>query len=158
VADLSNNVGNLVNRVVSMIERYRGGTIPNAQPMSIDTTIAEALVRYRAAMDENLLHHGAAAAIELASAGNVFIEERAPWAQAKDPARAADLDDTLGALVRALIAIATMLQPFVPARASEMARRLGLSDIVPLEEVVTANVSGRRVQRGDVLFPKPKDD
>jgi methionyl-tRNA synthetase len=158
VADLSNNVGNLLNRVVSMIERYRGGTIPNAQPMSIDTTIAEALVRYRAAMDENLLHHGAGAAIELASAGNVFIEERAPWAQAKDPARAADLDDTLGALVRALIAIATMLQPFVPARAAEMARRLGLSDVVPLEEVVTINVTGRRVQRGDVLFPKPKDD
>ena len=158
VADLSNNVGNLLNRVISMIERYRGGTIPSAQAMSMDASIAGALVRYRAAMDENMLHHGAAAAIELASAANVFIEERAPWAQAKDTARAADLDDTLGALVRALIAIATMLHPFVPGRASEMARRLGLSDVVPLEQVVVTNIAGRTVQRGDVLFPKPKDE
>jgi methionyl-tRNA synthetase len=158
VADLSNNVGNLLNRVISMIERYRGGTIPSAQEMSLDASIAAALVRYRASMDENLLHHGAAAAIELASAANVFIEERAPWAQAKDAGRAADLDDTLGALVRALIAISTMLHPFVPGRASEMARRLGLSDVVPLEQVVVTNIAGRTVQRGDVLFPKPKDE
>src|SRR5262245_49118666 len=141
-----------------MIERYRGGVIPSAQVMSIDSAVAAALVRYRAAMDENLLHHGAAAAIELASAANVFIEERAPWSQAKDPARAGDLDDTLGSLIRALIAISSMLHPFVPTRAREMARRLGLADILKLDELLVTNVAGRQVQRGDVLFPKPKEE
>src|SRR5687768_18284404 len=83
VADLANNVGNLVNRTLSMIERYRGGVVPNSGRTSLDQSIAGAVVRYRAAMNASLLHHGAAAAIELASAANGYIEERAPWSQAK---------------------------------------------------------------------------
>ncbi|MGH7472270.1 MAG: class I tRNA ligase family protein, partial [Longimicrobiales bacterium] len=92
-ADLANNVGNLVNRTLSMIERYRDGQVPPAGRTSLDASIATSLVRYRAAMDENLLHHGIAAALELSSAANVFIEERAPWHQARDPKRSAELDD-----------------------------------------------------------------
>jgi methionyl-tRNA synthetase len=154
-ADLANNVGNLVNRALSMIERYRAGIVPQAERTSLDSAVAAAVVRYRAAMDDNMLHHGAAAVIELASAANGFIEERAPWTQAKDPARAKELDDTLGALARGLIAVATLLSPFVPVRTQEIARRLGLPGLPRLDEVVTVDLSGKKVERGDVLFPRP---
>jgi methionyl-tRNA synthetase len=156
-ADLANNVGNLVNRTLSMIERYRGGVVPAAERTSLDAHIATAVVRYRAAMDENLLHHGVAAALELSSAANVFIEERAPWHQARDAARAAELDDTLGALARGLVAVATLLSPFVPVRMLEIAHRLDLAELPLLDEVVTLDLRGKKVTRGDVLFPRPRD-
>ncbi|MGH7469942.1 MAG: methionine--tRNA ligase [Longimicrobiales bacterium] len=156
-ADLANNVGNLVNRTLSMIERYREGQVPSAGRTSLDASMATSLVRYRAAMDDNLLHHGIAAALELSSAANVFIEERAPWHQARDPQRSAELDDTLGALARCLVAVATMLSPFVPARMQEVARRLGLAALPQLDDVVTTDLPGKKVIRGDVLFPRPSD-
>lgn len=156
-ADLANNVGNLVNRALSMIERYRAGVVPAAGHTTLDSSIATALVRYRAAMDDNLLHHGAAAALELSSAANGFIEERAPWGQAKDPARAQELDDTLGALARGLIAVATLLSPFVPVRTQEIARRFGLPGVPQLDDVVTVDLTGKKVERGEVLFPRPRE-
>jgi methionyl-tRNA synthetase len=152
VADLANNFGNLVNRTLSMIERYRQGVVPNAGRTSLDQSISAALLKYRGAMDANLLHHGAAAAIELASAANGYIEERAPWKQAKDPSQSADLDETLGALARGLAAVSTMLSPFLPSRMSECIKRLGSWGMPKLDEIVTLDLSGQTVTRGDVLF------
>jgi methionyl-tRNA synthetase len=156
-ADLANNVGNLVNRTLSMIERYRGGTVPRAGQTRLDSTLAAALLKYRAAMDDNLLHHGAAAAIELASAANVFIEEQAPWTLARDAARASELDDTLGALARSLAGVASLLQPFVPERMAAVAQRLGLPAVPRLHELVSLDLAGHQVSRGEVLFPKPRE-
>lgn len=155
VADLANNFGNLVNRTLSMIERYRQGVVPKAGRTSLDQSISAALLKYRGAMDANLLHHGAAAAIELASAANGYIEERAPWKQAKDPSQSADLDETLGALARGLAAVSTMLSPFLPSRMRECIKRLGLWAMPKLDEIVTLDLSGQTVTRGDVLFPRP---
>jgi methionyl-tRNA synthetase len=155
-ADLANNVGNLVNRALSMIERYRGGEVPRSERTSLDTALGATIVRYRAAMDDNLLHHGAAAALELASAANGFIEERAPWTQAKDPARANELNDTLGSLARALVGVSVLLHPFTPAKMEDVAKRLGLPELPLLDQVVGIDLAGNKVSRGDVLFPRPE--
>jgi methionyl-tRNA synthetase len=155
-ADLANNVGNLVNRTLSMIERYRNGVVPKARRLTLDDTIAAAVVQYRAAMDENLLHHGAAAALGLAASANVFIEERAPWSQAKDPGGSADLDDTLGVLARGLAAVATLLSPFLPDRMGQVGQRLGLGALPTLNEVATLDLGGKKVEKGAVLFPRPQ--
>ncbi len=156
-ADLANNLGNLANRVISMVERYREGVVPEAAQSSLDGEVAAALVRYRTAMDGNLLQHGAAAALELGQAANVFVGERAPWNQAKDPAQATELDTTLGSLTRALAAIASMLFPFMPGKMGELCTRLGLEGPVPLEDIAALELTGRRVHRGEVLFPRPQD-
>ncbi|MBX6366188.1 MAG: class I tRNA ligase family protein, partial [Gemmatimonadetes bacterium] len=156
-ADLANNVGNLASRVLSMLERYRGGHVPAAPRTRLDEQVAAATLRYRAAMDENLLHHGAAAAIELSAAANVFIEEQAPWKQAKDPAQAEALDATLGSLARALAALATLLSPFMPVKMRELAERLGLDRVPALDELPELDLAGKPTRRGDVLFPKPQE-
>ncbi|MGQ0814761.1 MAG: methionine--tRNA ligase [Gemmatimonadota bacterium] len=154
-ADLANNFGNLANRSISMIERYRGGIVPHAGATGLDESIAAALVRYRSAMDENLLHHGAATAMELSSAANGFIEASAPWTLAKDPASAAKLDAVLGALARAVAALCTMLEPFAPSRMMDLAGRLGLERVAKLDDVAHLDLAGNRVTRGEVLFPRP---
>lgn len=154
-ADLANNFGNLANRSISMIERYRGGVVPKAGDTRLDEQIAAALLRYRSAMDENLLHQGAAAAMELSSAANGYIEESAPWSLAKNADAAAQLDEVLGSLARVVAALCTMLEPFAPLKMSDLVTRIGLAAVPRLDQVATLDLAGKHVSRGAVLFPRP---
>jgi methionyl-tRNA synthetase len=155
-SELADNFGNLANRTISMIERYRGGTVPEGGSSSLDEEVTAALVRYRSAMDANLLHQGASAAIQLSSAANQYVDARAPWSQAKDPAQAGELDVTLAALARCVAALVSLLSPFVPGKMTDLAGRLGLEGPPQLDEVAGLEMTGRQVHRGDVLFPKPR--
>ncbi|MGH7443268.1 MAG: methionine--tRNA ligase [Longimicrobiales bacterium] len=154
-AELADDIGNLASRTTSMILRYRGGIVPARADAALDAAIAAALVRYRGAMDGHLLHHGIQAALELASAANGFVETQAPWALAKDEARAAELDATLAALARTLAALATLLYPFMPEKAAALAQSLSLEAPPALDEVAALDPGGLRVVKGPILFPKP---
>ena len=154
-ADLADDFGNLANRTISMIERYRQGVVPGGGRTALDEQIVATIVRYRASMDANLLHLGAGAAMELAAAANGFIETRAPWAQAKDVSQAEALDATLAALARAVAALVSLLQPFLPGKTEELADRLGLARVPLLDEIAALDLAGHAVSRGTVLFPKP---
>jgi methionyl-tRNA synthetase len=154
-AELADNFGNLANRSISMIERYRGGTVPAGARTPLDEELAAALVRYRAAMDAQLLHQGLAAAIQLASAANQYVDARAPWSQARDPAQAVELDTTLAALARCVAALTALLAPFMPVKMLDLAGRLGLSAVPQLDDVAGLDLAGRDVSRGAILFPKP---
>ena len=156
-AELADDIGNLASRVLSMIERYRGGVVPAHAETALDAVAAEVVVRYRVAMDANLLHQGIQAALELASAANGFVETQAPWTLAKDPARAGELDTTLAALARALVTIATLLQPYMPERMTELARRLSLDEAPTLDALTRIDLTGARAERGEILFPKPQN-
>ncbi|MBR9988299.1 MAG: methionine--tRNA ligase [Gemmatimonadetes bacterium] len=153
-SELADNFGNLASRSISMIERYRAGLVPAGEPTRLDEEIVGALLRYRAAMDGQMLHQGLAVALMLSSSANQYVDARAPWTQAKDPALAAELDTTLAALARCVAALGTLLQPFMPGKMAEVADRLGLERIAPLDEVATLDMTGRRVHRGEILFPK----
>ena len=153
-SELADNFGNLASRSISMIERYRDGVVPAGARASLDEDIAAALVRYRGAMDAQLLHQGIAVAVGLSSAANQYVDARAPWAQAKDPAQSAELDTTLAALARCVAALATLLQPFMPTRMAGVAERLGLDEVAPLDDLATLDLAGHRVHRGEILFPK----
>ena len=153
-AELANDLGNLANRALSMIDRYRNGVVPAGERTELDRRLPDALVRYRTSMDANLLHQGIGAAMELAGAANGFIEEQTPWALAKDPARATELDATLSALARALAAIATMLEPIMPEKMRAMASAFGLEEVPLLDDVADLDLAGHQVRRGEVLFPR----
>jgi methionyl-tRNA synthetase len=155
-ADLANDLGNLANRSLTMIEKYRDGVVPEAERTDLDARIADTILAYRAAMDGCLLHNGAAAALDLVSAANGFIEARAPWKQAKDPALAGDLNATLASLARTLVALATMLHPFMPTKMEELARALGLEAPLPLDRLADLSHAGVHVRRGEILFPRPE--
>jgi methionyl-tRNA synthetase len=156
-SELANGLGNLASRTTSMLAKYRDGTVPGS-PVEPDAAIAAAVDAYRAAMDANLLHEGAAAAYEVVRHANTLVAERQPWSVAKDPSRADELDLTLSAMVRYLAAAATMLSPFMPAKTADLWARLGSGrDSLPsLDELATLDVSGWTTSAGGILFPRPE--
>jgi methionyl-tRNA synthetase len=131
-ADLANNLGNLVNRVASMTERYQQGRIRSTGGGSLAVIASQAVAAYRTAMDGQALHEGAAAAVRLISAANNFIAETQPWALAKDPAKAEQLNGALADTAEAVRIAATLLAPIMPSSATEILRRLG--DDRPLQD------------------------
>jgi methionyl-tRNA synthetase len=156
-SELANGLGNLASRTTSMLAKYRDGTVPGS-PLEVDGAIASAVEAYRAAMDANLLHEGAAAAYEVVRHANTVVAERQPWSVAKDPSRADELDLTLAAMVRYLAAAAVMLSPFMPAKTADLWERLGSGrDALPsLDELATLDVSGWKTSAGGILFPRPE--
>jgi methionyl-tRNA synthetase len=124
-ADLANNLGNLVNRIASMSERYQQGTIRAAAGGPLAGVAAEAVAAYRAAMNVHALHDGAAAAFRLVSAANNYIAETQPWTLAKDAAHADRLNGVLADVAEAVRVAAVLLSPVMPASATEILRRLG---------------------------------
>ena len=131
-ADLANNLGNLVNRVASMTERYQHGRIRSAGGGPLSGVAADCVAAYREAMNVHALQDGAAAAFRLISAANNFIAETQPWSLAKDATNAERLNGVLADLAEAVRIAATLLAPIMPSSATEILRRLG--DDRPLAE------------------------
>jgi len=131
-ADLANNLGNLVNRVASMTERYQQGRVKATGGGALAGVAAEAVSAYRKAMDVHALHDGTAAAFRLISAANNFIAETQPWSLAKDPSKADQLNGALADMAEAVRIAATLLLPVMPTSSQEILRRLG--DVRPLKD------------------------
>lgn len=157
VADLANDLGNLVNRSVNMIQRYRHGFTPHASAQALEGPALDVLERYRSVMHAYLLHEGLAAVFRLVDIGNAFVEESAPWSLAKDPSLASHLDEVLGGLARLLARVAILLRPFMPSKAEELWTAITGREGPPpdLRAYADPDVGGARVRVGPVLFPKP---
>jgi len=131
-ADLANDLGNLVNRTVSMACRYREGRLPAAPTdKSVDGVALEALAteaarRFDAAMSDGFQVNVALEAVwELIAAANGFVESSAPWKLAKDPAMAGRLDEVLRALLEASRLAAALAHPVIPGSADQLLEQMG---------------------------------
>jgi methionyl-tRNA synthetase len=157
-ADLADGLGNLASRSLAMLLKYRSGVVPKSvRPSPLDQSGRAALATYALAMDALDLRGGAEAAWSLVSAANLFVQQAAPWALAK-AGKEAELEETLGALARALVRLALMTSPFIPGKAQSLWEMLGLDGLVAEATWQTTEdpgVAGRKVSRAEVLFPKP---
>ena len=155
--ELANVFGNLASRVTSMVARYRDGILPaSADGSALDDSVDRTLLEYHSAMTELRVHEALAAAMEFAREANGFVESREPWAQARDPEAAGELDRTLGTLLRSLSVLAALLHPVLPEKTTALASALGLDRVPTLEEARRTPPSGYRVRKMSPLFPKPE--
>jgi methionyl-tRNA synthetase len=160
-SDLANTLGNLVSRALSMIHRYRGGTVPRVATSigsPYDNDIRNAVAVYERRMNDYHVHDGAAQMMYVAASANRYIEETAPWKLAKQQAYA-ELDVVLANLARTLVRLAILAHPFMPQKADAVWNTVcpGL----PLEPATLQDavieVEGRAVGAVPILFPKPVD-
>jgi len=127
-AELANGLGNLVNRSLSMVNRYRQGAVP-AGANQLAAEIAACRERVIAAWRANQLQTALVEIGALISRANQYIDQTSPFKIAKDPARQKDLDDILHTLAEVCHTLGILLWPVIPATAEKIQRQLGLAQI-----------------------------
>ena len=157
-SDLANDLGNLVNRSLSMLERYFDGIVPESSGESDLSALAQRTAQeverqLRAFSTQRAL----ASLWELVGAGNKYIDTQAPWKLAKEPETRAQLATVMYEILEELRVIAVLLGPFLPETSSEILERLGNP---PCGELLHEQlrwgglVAGTQTHKGEPLFPK----
>ncbi len=134
-ADLANDFGNLVNRTVSMANRYLDGARPDPRPLAdspLGAAWSELLPIYRERLEGCLLHDALATLWDFVGRANKTVDAEQPWVLAKS-ARAGEagaterLGHVLGDLIEACRLVALAAAPFMPRTAPRVLAQLGYS-------------------------------
>jgi methionyl-tRNA synthetase len=130
-ADLAHDLGNLVNRTVSMSARYVAGTLPalgDATPADDELRSAAdaAVTAYHAAMERLAFEQALAAVMELTRATNGYAESQAPWSLNK-AGESGRVGQVLATMAEACRLLGHLMAPFTPAAAREIHAQLGVA-------------------------------
>ncbi len=162
--DLANDLGNLLSRTVSMVDKYFGGTLPTVQTAD-DEKDAElvALISnlrnvYEEQMEKYAFQNALSEIFNVISRANKYIDENAPWVLAKDmEANSARLARVMYNLLEVLRVSAVLLTPFMPTTSVEILRQIGACECCSTWESAAqygALKADATVVRGENLFPR----
>jgi methionyl-tRNA synthetase len=125
-SELANEYGNLASRTIAMLLRYRDGAVPAVATDAALASDFEGLADEVAAVLDRAEPTQALDLIwQRVRRLNRYVEERAPWQLAKDPADAGKLDETLASLAEGLRALSVLLHPYMPATTERLLEALG---------------------------------
>jgi methionyl-tRNA synthetase len=139
-----------------MIDRYRDGTVPEAD---VDPALAGDFDGLREEVSELLDRAEITQALERiwqrVRRLNQYVEQTAPWQLAKDEANAAELDRTLRSLAEGLRVLTVLLVPYIPETAAKLLGALGAADDSLAGAAYGGRPGGAHVVKLPQLFPKP---
>lgn len=163
--DLANDLGNLLNRTISMINKYFDGIIPteSLQSTEFDAALKEQAesvrIKYEESMEKMQFSVVLADVWTLVSRTNKYIDETQPWVLAKEESDKPKLGAVMRNLAESLHQIAVMLQPFMTSTPKRMIEQLGLDDkflawetIETFGNTIPANI--KVVEKGIPIFPR----
>ena len=165
-SDLANTLGNLVNRTISMSNKYFGGVVENrnvqltendaAVDADLKQTVTGTYAKVVAKMEELRVADALTEIFGIFKRCNKYIDETEPWVLAKDEAKADRLATVLYNLVEGIIIGASLLEPYMPETAEKIAKQLNTSlrDFDQLEQFGLYESGNRVTDQPEILFAR----
>ena len=160
-SDLANTLGNLVNRTISMSNKYFGGVVADkGAAEAVDEDLKAVVIgtydKVAAKMEGWRVADAITDIFTLFKRCNKYIDETEPWVLAKDPAKADRLATVLYNLTESIVIGASLLEPYMPGTAEKIAAQLNTS-LRSFEECTTFGgyISGSKVtEKPEILFAR----
>jgi methionyl-tRNA synthetase len=160
--DLGNDLGNLLNRVVVMIGRYREGVVPAPGELGdlerdLQRVAEEARAKVGAHIEDWELNSALDALWVLVRRANQYLEERQPWKLAKQNEAQSTLDTTLWSAAEATRLIGLFIAPYLPETSNRILDQLGLEPVEDGDWISKGgwgDVEFGRVEPAGPLFPR----
>ena len=124
-AELANGLGNLLNRSVNMLNKYRDGVVP-AVSIELSSAANATGEQTKARLNAFDLQGALLSIWDLVNCANLYVEQTKPFSLAKDPAQAVRLDEVLYNLVESCRVLAVLLWPFIPGTSEKIFAQLNL--------------------------------
>ncbi len=156
-SDLANSLGNLLNRTLNMAAKYREGKLVASSEPADPTkgTWKTAVTAFETAFDRFETNHAMEAAWGISLNCNQAIDAWKPWALAKDPAKAGELDAILYTLAESLRILAILISPVLPKAAAGIFAQLNWSGPMTMEAATWGGLpDGHVLGKPTPLFPR----